>query len=235
MVVSWFSAGVSSAIATKISIEKYSDVKIIYTHIDDQHPDTMRFIKDCESWFDRPIEILQSPLMNVNNACLKSAFIKSPKGAPCTRLLKIRVRQIWEQDHNEDFTYIWGYDYSETERARRRVDGDIEASHIFPLIENLIDKQAAHGILERAGIKRPAMYDEGYPNNNCIGCLKGGLGYWVKIKKDYPEVFESRCQLEEKIGGRIFSEFPLRQIPEDRGRVQPVIVPDCGLFCDVLD
>ena len=43
--VSWFSAGVSSAVATKLAIDDID--QIIYTHIDDQHPDTMRFVKDC--------------------------------------------------------------------------------------------------------------------------------------------------------------------------------------------
>ncbi len=37
------------------------------------------------------------------------------------------------------------------------------------------------------------MYDLGYPNNNCIGCVKGGMGYWNKIRKDFPEVFQKRA------------------------------------------
>ena len=57
MLVSWFSAGVSSAVATWFAIKEID--KIIYQHIDDQHSDTLRFVKDCESWFGKPIEILQ--------------------------------------------------------------------------------------------------------------------------------------------------------------------------------
>ena len=44
--VSWFSAGVSSAVATKLAIDEIDE--IIYNHIDDHHPDNMRFIEDCE-------------------------------------------------------------------------------------------------------------------------------------------------------------------------------------------
>ena len=58
LTVSWFSAGVSSAVATKLEIDRID--RIIYTHIDDQHPDTMRFVKDCEQWFGKEVEILQS-------------------------------------------------------------------------------------------------------------------------------------------------------------------------------
>lgn len=41
--VSWFSAGVSSAVATKLA----NPDRIIYIHIDDQHPDSMRFVNEC--------------------------------------------------------------------------------------------------------------------------------------------------------------------------------------------
>jgi hypothetical protein len=93
--VSWFSAGVSSAVATWLVRNKVD--KIIYTHIDDQHPDTMRFVKDCERWFGKPVEILQSPYKNVDNAVrLGCGFINSPSGAICTRYLKRRVRREWE-------------------------------------------------------------------------------------------------------------------------------------------
>ncbi len=44
--VSWFSAGVSSAVATKLAIDEIDE--IIYIHIEDHHPDNMRFIGDCE-------------------------------------------------------------------------------------------------------------------------------------------------------------------------------------------
>lgn len=119
MIISWFSAGVSSAIATKLALNKYGNVKVIYTHIEDQHKDTMRFIKDCEAWFGVPIEILQSPLMSVDGACRASGFVNSPYGAACTRLLKKRVRKEWELDHS-GYSYVWGFDCSKRERERER-------------------------------------------------------------------------------------------------------------------
>ena len=66
LTVSWFSAGVSSAVATKLLINEID--RIFYTHIEDQHPDTIRFLRDCEAWFGRPVEIQQSRYMTVENA-----------------------------------------------------------------------------------------------------------------------------------------------------------------------
>ena len=232
MVVSWFSAGVSSAVATKSALNKYPDLKIIYTHIEDQHEDTLRFISDCETWFDKKIEILQSPLKSVNNACRQVGFVNSPYGASCTRLLKKRVRKEWELD-NQARLYIWGFDLQERKRAKRMFETMPDFEHEFPLIENKITKQEAHGMLERAGIKRPYMYELGYPNNNCIGCVKGGAGYWNKIKRDFPEIFKQRAAMERIIGGKVFKDFYLDELPEGFGRNCKIIVPDCGLFCDI--
>lgn len=46
MIVSWFSAGVSSFIATYLMRDKVD--KIIYIHIDNQHPDSLRFVNVCK-------------------------------------------------------------------------------------------------------------------------------------------------------------------------------------------
>jgi hypothetical protein len=234
MIVSWFSAGCSSAVATKIAKEKYPDMRIMYIHIDDQHEDTMRFLHDCENWIGQKFEVMQSIYKNVNDACLAASFVRSPHYAPCTYYLKKRVRKEWERQQLEPITYVWGFDCSEkirAERLRYRFMPDYD--HYFPLIENNLSKQDCHGITDKAGIKRPAMYDLGYPNNNCIGCIKGGAGYWNQIKKDFPDVFESRCKLEDITGSHIFKEFALRDLPPEYGRDQKIIVPDCGLFCDL--
>ncbi len=93
--VSYFSAGVSSAVATKMMIDKID--RIFYTHIDDQHPDTMRFVKDCEAWFGKPVEVWQSPLKSVDNACQTAGFIRAPNiGAACTKRLKRLLRNHFD-------------------------------------------------------------------------------------------------------------------------------------------
>lgn len=235
LTVSWFSAGVSSAVATKMMIDDID--KIIYTHIDDQHPDTLRFVKDCEAWFGKPVEILQSPYMSVENACRMSGgrgYINGPGGAACTKFLKRRVRKEWEMKNPGQLRYVWGMDYGEKNRCDRLHETMPEQEHVFPLVDRMMTKADAHRVLVASGIKRPAMYELGYSNNNCVGCVKGGMGYWNHIRRDFPEIFDARAKMERLIQATCIKGIYLDELDPDRGRHEPPIVGDCGILCETL-
>ncbi len=235
LTVSWFSAGVSSAVATKLMIDEID--RIIYTHIDDQHSDTLRFVKDCELWFGKPVEIMQSEYKDVDTVCRTVKYIiQRQLGAPCTRLLKREVRKRWEYELPLDtkIRNVWGMDYDEKHRADRLHQTMPDQEHVFPLIDRRMSKESAHEILKASGIQRPAMYDLGYSNNNCIGCVNGGMGYWNKIRRDFPAVFESRAKMERDLEWSIFHGTYLDELDPERGRHESPIVGDCGLLCEVL-
>ena len=236
--ISWFSAGVSSAVATKLLIKEIDEV--YYIHIDDQHPDTIRFVKDCEKWFqkDNPnitIQILQSKYKNVENACLAlgKGWINGRGYAPCTKLLKKRVRKEWELNQTEKIRYVWGMDFTEKHRCIRIEDTMLDQDHVFPLVDLKYTKQNTHEILKASGIKRPKMYELGYYNNNCIGCVKGGAGYWNKIKIDFPEIFKARAKLERKVGHSCLKKCFLDELKPEQGHKQKPIVDECGIFCEL--
>jgi len=233
--VSWFSAGVSSAVATKLYIDRID--QIIYIHIDDQHPDTVRFLKDCAEWFGKPIETMQSKYKTVENACLSSGgrgYINGVAGAACTKFLKKKVRIDWESKQIEQLVYVWGMDAGEQDRLDSLCESMPEQKHIGSLIESGISKTAAHEILKASGIKRPKMYDLGYHNNNCIGCVKGGMGYWNKIRVDFPDVFKARAKMERKIQATCINGVYLDELDPERGRHKSPIVDECGIFCESI-
>lgn len=235
--VCWISAGVSSFIAGYL--ERDSIDKFIYIDIDDQHPDSLRFIQDCEKVLGKEVEILKSKeYPTVESAILSAKVIRLQGGfAPCTAWLKKRVRKEWEYEHRDyEITYVWGMDLNEKHRADRLQETMIEFNHEFPLIEKELTKEDAHGICRQLGIKRPFMYDLGYNNNNCVGCVKGGMGYWNKIRVDFPDVFESRAKLERKIGNSILKEQDgtpifLDELEPQRGRMSDEVMEDCSIFC----
>jgi len=228
--VCWFSAGVSSFIAAYL--EKDTLDKIMYCHIDDQHEDTMRFVNDCDRFFKTPIEILQSPYKSVGNVIKQFRFINGPYGAKCTDILKKRVRKEWEYGKS-NLTYIWGYDATERHRADRIIESMSGFNHVFPLIKNNLIKEDCHGILKQLGIKRPAMYALGYRNNNCIGCVKGGMGYWNKIRVDFPEVFAERARQEREIGHSCINGVYLDELDPARGKFEDEVSEECSIICQL--
>jgi hypothetical protein len=213
--------------------------RIIYTHIDDQHPDTMRFVRDCEVWFGKPVEILQSPFKTVEAACLSKGgrgYINGIAGAACTGILKRDVRKRWEYEISLDMQlrYVWGMDCSEVHRCQRIRETMAEQDHEFPLVDLSISKEQAHEIMTASGIKRPAMYDLGYHNNNCRGCVKGGKGYWNKTRRDFPEIFQQRSEMERKIGASCINGVYLDELDPNAGRHESPIVGDCGILCELM-
>ena len=232
--VCWMSAGVSSFIAGYLVRETVDE--FIYIDIADQHPDSLRFIKDCEKALGKPIKILRSSEYDSVEESIRSAgVIRMVSGfAPCTAWLKKRVRKQWELEHSDyEITYVWGFDLNEKRRAENVADTMSEFNHEFPLIDNNLLKQDCHAIAAELGTKRPVMYDMGYNNNNCIGCVKGGMGYWNKIRVDFPEVFESRAKLERDIGASCINGCFLDELDPSRGRMSDEIMQDCGIFCEL--
>ena len=97
----------------------------IYIDISDQHPDSLRFIKDCERAIGKEIQILQSKEYRSVEECVRAfgGFRNPGNGfAPCTNWLKKRVRKEWEEQHRDcELTYVWGFDLKEKNRAERTI------------------------------------------------------------------------------------------------------------------
>ena len=236
MKIAWFSAGVSSFIACYLA----KDIdKIIYIDIEEQHEDSMRFVKDCEKLLGKKITIMQSGYRSVERVIKATGMITMIKYAPCTDWLKKRVRKEWEDKQPKDIsiTYVWGYDLGEKNRANRMTLGYPDYKHEYPLIDKHMTKQDAHGLLARLGIKRPKMYDLGYQNNNCVGCIKGKMGYWNKIRVDFPKTFVRMSKLEREIGHSIIKDVNgpifLDELDPKRGRFEDEIQEECGMMCQL--
>lgn len=58
--ICWFSGGVTSAVATKLALEKYNNCVIFFCETNQHHEDMGRFIKDCEKWYGQRVIILNN-------------------------------------------------------------------------------------------------------------------------------------------------------------------------------
>ena len=238
-VVCWFSCGAASAVATKLAIAKYGKVEIVYTEVVNEHPDNRRFMADCEKWFGQPITILRNERYNadIREVFKQRKFIKGPRGAPCTDLLKRQMRVLFEE---EDDIQVFGFTIEEKHRADRLIENNKYIQADFTLIEHGLTKGDCLAMIARAGIEIPAMYRLGYRNNNCIGCVKGGAGYWNKIRRDFPIQFAERAADERMVDHAILkcgdgTPVFLDELPLDMGIDVPEPDMECSFFCHMAE
>ena len=239
-IIAWFSCGATSAVACKIALANYQNVRVVYIDTGSGHKDNIRFIKDCEIWYNQKIEIIHSTkYKNVFDVIKKRKFINGPTGASCTYHLKKVVRYEYEKEIQEWKGQVWGFDFcaKEINRAIRFKEQNPDTKPLYPLIEKQLTKQDALAMLIQAGIEVPIMYKKGYHNNNYIGCVKGGMGYWNRIRIDFPQVFNEMAQLEREIKSTCLmvngKQIYLDSLEPDRGNLDSEITPGCSLFCAI--
>jgi hypothetical protein len=238
----WFSCGAASAVAAKLTLDKYkasNKVSIVNNPIKEEHEDNQRFLKDVEVWLDHPITFAtrsKYPDQSCEEVWSDRRFMSGPMGAPCTLELKKRARQEWEEINQPDFTVL-GFTAEEVHRADRFRLTERDTL-LTPLIDEGYDKQACFDLIQSAGIDLPAIYKLGYPNANCIGCVKAGSAtYWNLVRDTFPDVFQGRALQSRKIGAKLAyykgKRIFLDELPADaKGRSLKNYNFECGIFCE---
>jgi hypothetical protein len=238
----WFSCGAASAVAAKKTIERYGDqctIRVVNNPVVEEDDDNRRFLKDVERWFGVPVEFAINenyPDCSASTVWEKRRFMSGPKGAPCTVELKKMARQQWEARNKVDW-HVLGFTANEKTRHDRFVL--TERSNVLPvLIDAGITKDDCYRIVKAAGLTLPRIYSMGYPNANCVGCVKAtSPTYWNHVRKMHPEIFEARAKQSRDIGARLVRvknrRLFLDELPPDAvGRSMKGMDFECGIFCE---
>jgi len=235
-IVCWFSCGAASAVATKLAIaenEGKLPVVIAYTEVLEEHPDNKRFLAECEKWFGQKIVILGNDYYQRSiYETFKTSAMNIRGAAPCTRVLKKQVRERFEQVGDRQ---VFGYTAEEQQRYDRFIDANNDVDIWVPLIERGLGKEDCLAMLRNANIELPEMYKLGYHNNNCIGCVKGGMGYWNKIRVDFPEQFDRMAKLERFKKQTIFKDRYLDELKPTDGNYPQEQSIECSIFCQMAE
>lgn len=233
--IAWWSGGVTSAVATKLAVNRFDNLQIYFCETGQHHPDNQRFKSDCEAWYGQKIHTLTNmKWQTVERVLDLGGFINGPQGASCTKLLKKDVRIAMERWISFD-AQVFGFEYEpkQIKRAERFQEQYPDARAAFPLIGAMINKAHCMEMLAEEKIALPAMYKLGYSNANCVGCVKGGMGYWNKIRVDFPDIFARTAQLERKAGHSCIKGKFLDELDPGAGRFEPIDLPECGIYCEV--
>jgi 3'-phosphoadenosine 5'-phosphosulfate sulfotransferase (PAPS reductase)/FAD synthetase len=239
-IIVWFSAGAASAVAAKLTLIEHPEgwpgprpIEIIYVDPGSEHPDNPRFIADVAAWLDYPVTTIRSDrYRDTWQVWEERRFLVGPTGALCTAELKKRPRYAFQRP---DDTQVFGYTAEETHRAERFRNENPGVDLACPLIDRGLTKNDCLAIVERAGLALPVMYRLGFRNNNCVGCPKGGMGYWNMIRKHFPDTFNRMAILERDIGHSVLSDASgpvwLNELDPDRGDIHTEPAGDCSLLC----
>lgn len=259
-VIAWWSGGVTSAIACKIAIRLFgiNNVRIIFIGTKNEDNDTYRFQKDCELWYGLHIKTISNEdYKDIKEVWYKYLSLNVATGAICSTELKRVVREKFQKENL--FSYqVFGFDIDEPKRAKMMAYNYPDSFPIFPLLLFGYSKRDCINILLRKNIRIPDAYKFGFNNNNCLntGCVQGGIGYWQKMRTDFPEKFDSMAAIEHDLtnrkgqpvtmlkdqskgGGLVFlkphPDYPeIKDISMMKGRPPKPLV-ECNGFCGIND
>ncbi|WP_375549481.1 hypothetical protein ABWI01_03560 [Oceanicaulis alexandrii] len=239
----WFSCGAASAIAAQVTIRRYGDrctIRVINSPIAEEDEDNRRFMADVAAWLGVNVEIATNPKYPSASAVdvwnKRKAMSFPNGGAPCTVHLKKEARQEWEKRNHADW-HVLGF--TSEEKARFERFTLTERSNVLPVLidANLSKAECAQRLVE-AGIQLPRIYRQGYPNANCIGCVKAtSPTYWNLVRREHPEVFRQRAEQSRRLGVTLVrhngERIYLDELPEAaRGAPLKDMQSECGLFCE---
>lgn len=243
-IVCQFSCGAASAVATKLALSQHAgkEIEIVNAFIKEEHYDNRRFLNDCEIWFGRRVTVLRDDKYgaSTDEVWRRKRYTKGIRGAPCSKALK---RDLLDSFRRPDDIMVLGYTAEEQARLDAFLDHHPSQVVMAPLIERGLGKADCLSMVQRAGIELPVMYRLGYNNANCIGCIKGGEGYWNKIRVDFPERFAQVAEIERQIGPSAYlfrdrktgERFSLTDLPPDKGRHQDEPEISCSFHCEMAE
>jgi len=238
----WFSCGAASAVAAHETIRRYGgthEIRVVNNPVVEEDADNIRFANDVSEWLGVAIETAVNskyPSASAVEVWDRRGFMSGPLGAPCTTELKKVARQQWEAVNRPDF-HVLGFTADERTRHERFVM--TERDNVLPvLIEAGITKADCYRILKGAGLRLPKIYEMGYPNANCIGCVKAtSPTYWNHVREKHPEQFKQRAEQSRRLGAKLArykgERIFLDELPPDaKGRPMKTMQVECGIFCE---
>jgi hypothetical protein len=238
----WFSCGAPSAVAAKIALRDFGSThEVLIVNCDtrpSEHSDNWRFCLSVERWIGRDITYIRNEkYKTIDDVFEKERYMSGIAGARCTTELKKVPRLNFARP---DDIHVFGYTVGEWKRAKDFAANNPELRLRWLLIENLITKAECLDIIAKADIDLPVMYQLGFDNNNCPGCVKASSPwYWSQIRKHFPEVFARRARQSREIGCRLveishhkrifLDELPDREFKKTkRDKENLSCGPECG-------
>ena len=199
------SGGVPSAIALERTLKKYGheNTVAIFADVKIEDPDLYRFLDDVSGYLKKSIRRI-SEGRTPWDVFFDEKMMGNNRADLCSRILKREFidRHIFEAGFTpENTTRVFGFGIKEIHRS----ENIKKVVHPFPVWIPLHEPpfmsncECIEYVRNEWGIDPPALYDDGFPHNNCGGvCVKAGHGQWYLAYKKRRSVFDMWEQKEQE-------------------------------------
>lgn len=238
-IIGWWSGGGTSAVACALMLEMGNPEEIEIVMIDtfNEDPDTYRFKEDCEKLYNKKIHVISTQdfevlkhYTSVKVTWYKHVSLNTANGAICSSVMKRRVREEFQKSVPDIKYQVFGFEAEPKEfnRSLALKMNHPKANPVYPLLYFGYTKKMCLQYLEDRGIRVPNTYLLGFQNNNCFstGCVQGGIGYWQKMAREFPEKFEDMAQVEHELTE--LKGSPVTML-KDQSKVAKATVKETGI------
>lgn len=200
--INFCSGGIGSYICGKRVKEKYGTDSLVHLFTDtrSEDPDLYRFLPESVAATGGELVCIADG-RNLWELFNDNGMIANTRADFCSRIMKRELAATWikERYGPSDCVLYFGIDHAERHRTEA-ISFNWKPYRVeYPLCEPpYMAKCDMLKECERDGIDPPAIYDEGFPHNNCNGfCVKAGQAQFLHLLKNRPVVFMENAEKEE--------------------------------------
>lgn len=217
-IVVGYSGGVTSAWCLDWALRTYprDEVAALFHDTQREHTDTYRYLREMAERLG--VEITErSDGRSVEQVEDDEHALANNRMAFCSRILKAEQRDRYFAELRAagvtEIVSILGFsphEWQRVQRATMRAEAD-GFSVIFPLVTTGTTKQQCADWSLALGVRLPSMYLWS-DHANCVGCRRGGKGYWLAVKANEPAVFEKAKAREREYGHTFLKDTTLANL-----------------------
>jgi hypothetical protein len=204
-VVMW-SGGITSWATARHVVERYgtASTTLLFADTNAEDEDLYTFNEQASAQLGMQITRVADPQERDPWQVFEDKrWLGNTRIAQCSKILKIDPCEEWlginaDPDHT---TLYVGLDWTEPHRIPGNRAGWAPWQVEYPLTEPpYFDKEQLLAEARAVGLAIPRLYRLGFPHNNCGGgCVKGGVGQWVRLLEVFPQRYARHERAEIKM------------------------------------
>jgi hypothetical protein len=204
-VVMW-SGGITSWATARHVIERYgkASTTLLFADTNAEDEDLYTFNEQASAQLGVPVTRVADPQERDPWQVFEDKrWLGNTRIAQCSKVLKIDPCEEWlginaDPDHT---TLYVGLDWTEPHRIPANRAGWAPYRVEYPLTEPPYwDKAQLVAQARAVGLAIPRLYRLGFAHNNCGGgCVKGGVGQWVRLLEVFPQRYARAERAEIKM------------------------------------